>query len=218
MASVTAETPSVRRKPRRAALLSALAVAVFVIALGLDTTVVSIGSDADQREAAFSPAAFGEEHFPRIRDYVVDNAVSAPLLSEAIDADQSAAAEQYGVSAGIGAVIPVRFTGTVGEGSTGVFNVSVDGIPADRTIRVQTGPAINGTDLRDATGTISFGQFTNQIEYQDAGSGINNAMKAEVLQGLDREALPGQRIKVTGVFKLINPNNWFVTPVALEVR
>ncbi len=218
MVSVTAETPSVRRKPRRTVLLSALAVAVFGVALGLDTTVVSIGSEADQREAEFSPAAFGEEQFPRIRDYVVGNAVPAPVLSEAIDADQRAAADEYGVSAGIGAVIPVRFTGTVGDGSSGVFNVSVDGIPSDRTIRVQTGPAINGTDLRDATGTISFGQFTNQIEYQDAGSGINNAMKADVLQGLDRETLPGRQIEVTGVFKLINPNNWFVTPVALEVR
>lgn len=218
MASVTAETAPGPRRPRRAAWLSGLAAAAFVVAAGIDTTVVTIGSNDDQREAEFSPAAFGAEHFPRIRDYVLDNAVEAGVLSEAIDADQTAAAEQYGVSAGIGAVIPVQFTGTLGEGSTGVFSVSVDGLPYDRTIRLQTGPAINGTDLRDATGTISFGQFTNQIEYQDAGSGINNAMKTEVLQGLDREALPGQQVEVTGVFKLINPDNWFVTPVALEVR
>jgi ABC-type branched-subunit amino acid transport system ATPase component len=57
---------------------------------------------------------------------------------------------------------------------------------------VQTGPAINGTDLRDATGTIEFGQFTNQIEYQDAGSAINNEMKKAVLAGLDPSALTGK--------------------------
>ena len=218
MASVNAETMPTRRRPRRAGLLSGLAVAVFIAAVGFDTAVVPIGSEADQREAGFSPVAFGNEQFPRIRDYILDNAVEARALSAAIDADSGAAAEAYGVSAGIGAVIPVHFTGTVGEGSTGIFSISIDGLPADRQVRVQTGPAINGTDLRDATGTISFGQFTNQIEYQDAGSGINNVMKAEVLEGLDREALPGQQIEVTGVFRLINPDNWFVTPVALEVR
>ena len=42
---------------------------------------------------------------------------------------------------------------------------------------MQTGPAINGTDLRDAPGEIKFGQFTNQIEYQNAGAALNNAMK-----------------------------------------
>ncbi|MGT2466735.1 DUF2291 family protein [Mesorhizobium atlanticum] len=29
----------------------------------------------------------------------------------------------------------------------------------------RSGPAINGTDLRDATGDIVFGKFKNQIEY-----------------------------------------------------
>ena len=55
-------------------------------------------------------------------------------------------------------------------------------------IRVQTGPAINGTDLRDATGEVKFGDFKNQIEYQNAGSAINNAMKEAVLAGIDTSA------------------------------
>lgn len=217
MASVNAEMPMRRQRRRRGWLLGA-AVFAFIAAAGLDTAVVPMGTPADQREAAFDPVGFGNEHFPQIRDYVVDNAVDARMLSEAIDADSSAAAAEYGVSAGVGAIIPVHFTGTVGEGSTGVFNVRVDGLSAGRNIRVQTGPAINGTDLRDATGTIRFGQFTNQIEYQDAGSGINNAMKAAVFEDLDREALSGRTLEVTGVFRLINPDNWLVTPVALEVR
>ncbi len=72
--------------------------------------------------------------------------------------------------------------------------------------------------LRDATGEIEFGQFTNQIEYQDAGSAINNAMKQEVLAPIDTGDLTGKTVTVTGVFKLINPNNWLVTPVSFEVQ
>lgn len=219
MASVNAEVTSTRhRRPRRAGLLPGLLVVAFIAAAGFDTAVVSVGSEADHRQAAFDPAVFADEHFPQIRSYIIDNAVEARVLSEAINADSAAAASRYGVSAGIGAVIPISFTGTVGKGSNGVFSVSVEGMPAGRSIRVQTGPAITGTDLRDATGTIRFGQFTNQIEYQDVGSAINDVVKSEVLEGLDRESLPGRQITAIGVFRLINPDNWFVTPVALEAQ
>ena len=41
--------------------------------------------------------------------------------------------------------------------------------------------------------------------------------KALVLAKLDREKLPGKTIEVVGVFQLINPANWMVTPVQLKV-
>jgi predicted lipoprotein len=83
---------------------------------------------------------------------------------------------------------------------------------------MQTGPAINGTDLRDATGEIKFGDFKNQIEYQNAGAAINNAMKQEVLAGIDTASLPGETVTVTGAFTLVNPKNWLVTPVEISVQ
>ena len=109
-------------------------------------------------------------------------------------------------------------TGIAGEPRAGVYPLEVEGLPEDLTVRVQTGPAINGTDLRDAPGDIAFGDFTNQIEYQDAGSGINRAMAAEVLEPVDTANLTGQQVTVTGVFRLINPRNWLITPVAMEVQ
>ena len=83
---------------------------------------------------------------------------------------------------------------------------------------MQTGPAINGTDLRDATGEIKFGDFKNQIEYQNAGAAINNAMKAAVLAGIDTASLAGKTVTVTGAFTLVNPKNWLVTPVEITVQ
>ena len=82
----------------------------------------------------------------------------------------------------------------------------------------KTGPALNGTDLRDATGQIEFGQFRNQIEYQDAGSAINNEVKTAVLGGIDPASLSGKTVSVIGVFKLVNPKNWVVTPVRFDVK
>ncbi|GAA4228522.1 DUF2291 domain-containing protein [Sagittula sp. NFXS13] len=203
------------RVSKRSMLIGGVAVAVLA-AMALDTTVVRIGSEQDARADGFSPDAFGAETFPRVRSFVTENAVEAGTLVAAIAQDKSAAGEQYG-SGGMMPVIPVTFSGVVGEGKGGVYDVAVPEAEGVR-IRVQTGPAVNGTDLRDAPGDIAFGQFKNQIEYQDAGSGINRAMKAAVLDGIDRDSLPGKTIEVTGVFKLLNPKMWLVTPVEVSVQ
>ena len=76
--------------------------------------------------------------------------------------------------------------------------------------------AIIGTDLRDATGTITFGQFRNQIEYQNAGAALNKTMKQDVLSKVDTSKLSGKTVSVVGVFQLTDPANWQVTPVKLE--
>lgn len=193
-------------------------VVVLVALMALDTTVVVIGSEEAAQSQGFDPETYGEEQFPAIRESVTERAVAAPELAEAVQADQSAAGEEYGVGEGFGPVVPVTFTGTAQEGSSGIYTVAVEGVPEEIEIRVQTGPAINGTELRDATGEIAFGQFTNQIEYQDAGAAINDAMKAEVLDGIDTGSLEGKEVTVTGVFKLINPSNWLVTPVEMSVQ
>ncbi|PKR52906.1 DUF2291 family protein [Thalassospira marina] len=203
------------RLGRRGMIIGAAALCV-VAAIALDTTVVTIGSEQDTRVAGFSPDAYGKKEFPRIRDDITARAVDAPTLANALAADKKAAAKKYGTG-GAMPVLPVKLTGTVGEGKAGIYDIAVDGVENVR-IRVQTGPAINGTDLRDAPGDIAFGAFKNQIEYQDAGAGINRAMKAEVLAGFDNSDLTGKTVSLTGVFKLINPKMWLITPVKVQVQ
>lgn len=217
--STTTDTtpPAVNRPSRRRLVVGAVALAL-VAGIALDTTVVTIGSEQDLAVAGFSPESFGAEMFPQVQENIVSRAVDAVALSEAVAADKTAASEEYGVPAGIGAVIPVKFTGVVGEGKSGIYNVDVDGLAGETKIRVQSGPAINGTDLRDATGEIKFGDFKNQIEYQNAGAALNNAMKTAVLADIDPATLAGKTISVTGAFTLINPKNWLVTPVEFSVE
>jgi len=194
------------------------AVVVLVGAMAFDTKIVQIGSEADVQVQKFSPVAFGAEQFPIIKQSVETRAVDAVELSQAIAADKKAASEKYGVKTSTGPVFPVKFTGVVGERKANYNVVAVEGLPPELTVRVQTGPALNGTDLRDATGQIEFGQFKNQIEYQDAGSAINNEVKKVVLDGLDPAALSGKTVSVIGVFKLVNPKSWIVTPVRFDVQ
>lgn len=199
-------------------IVTAVAAIVVIGAIALDTTVVKIGSEDDVRQQAFSPEAFGAEQFPKIQADVEKRAVAAIDLATAIAADKKAAGEKYGVATSTGPVIPVTLTGTFGERKSNTNEMKIDGLSPETVVRVQTGPAVNGTDLRDATGTIHFGQFTNQIQYQDAGSAINNEMKKAVFAGLDPDQLNGKTATVVGVFRLINPKNWLVTPVKVDVK
>lgn len=192
------------------------AAVVIIAAMALDTRVVRIGSTADVVEGVFSPSAYGASRFPKVQAAVVKRAVDAATLASAIAKDQDAAGKQYGVPADAGPEISVKFTGKFGIQDSGVYDVSVPGVPANVHITVQTGPAIIGTDLRDATGTVTFGQFHNQIEYQNAGAALNTAMKKAVLSKVDTAKLSGRTVAVVGVFQLTDPENWQVTPVKLD--
>lgn len=200
----------------RKLVLSVIAV-VVLLAMALDTKIVRIGSSEDTRAKAFSAEAYGKEQFPKIQAWIEKASVDAKTLAEAIGTDSTAAGEKYGKPGSVGPIFPVKFSGVVGEGSSGIFKIKVDDFPEGIGIRVQMGPAINGTEVRDASGTISFGQFTNQIEYQDAGAALNDEIKATVLGNLDRENLPGKQVEIIGVFQLINPANWLITPIRLKV-
>lgn len=215
--SVDFSNPAPARAGKGKFLLPAVALAVLLVA-ALDTRIVRIGSELDQRTVAFSPEAWGQKTFPTLQSAIESAAVAAPALAAAIAADKAAAGEKYGKPGSVGPIFPVKFSGTVAELRSGLATVAVPGLPEGLVVRVQTGPAINGTDVRDATGTISFGQFTNQIEYQDAGAALNDQIKAQVLGGLDREKLSGQKVEVVGVFQLINPTGWLVTPVRMGVQ
>ena len=216
--SSQAAIPAKRRFGGLRALVVPVVILVVVAAMALDTKVVRIGSDEDVKADVFSAEAYGKAEFPRIQSLIEERAVDAQTLAAAIAADRKAAEAKYGIPSGIAPVFSVSLTGVVGEGKSGIYDVAVEGVPEELRIRVQTGPAINGTELRDATGTVEFGQFKNQIEYQDAGSALNNAMKQDVLAGVDNKALTGKTLSVVGAFRLINPKSWLVTPVRLSVQ
>jgi predicted lipoprotein len=200
----------------------AIEVLLAIILLGamiMGTKVVKIGSGADTQTKEFEPAAYGKKQFPKTQAAIEKRAVDAATLAAAIAKDQDAAGKQYGIAGGgIGPEMSVKFSGVAGKEDSGIYEVKVPGLPDSLVIRVQTGPAINGTDLRDATGDISFGQFTNQIDYQNAGYAINTEMKKEVLSKIDTAKLTGKTVDVVGVFQLVNPNGWLVTPVKMDVK
>jgi predicted lipoprotein len=213
-------TSAAIRQPKRnlRAVSIAAVVIVLLVTMGLNTKVVSISSQVAAQPGAFDPAAYGAAEFPKVQSEIEKRAVDAATLAAAIAKDSAAAGAKYGVPGEIGPEFSVKFTGVAQKATFGVYTIAVPDVSKSVTLRVQTGPAINGTDVRDATGTISFGQFTNQIDYQNAGSALNNEVKKQVLAKVDTGKLTGKTISVVGVFQLVVPNSWLITPVKLEVQ
>ena len=210
--------PARRPNPSRRAVVACAAGLVFLVVMALSTKVVRIDSAAGLTPGTFSAAEYGAGAFAKVKAAIEHRAVAASTLAAANSKDRTAAAKRYGIATNAGAEFSVTFSGIVGKGDFGTYDVSVAGLPKTVVVRVQTGPAIVGTDLRDATGTITFGQFTNQIEYQNAGSALNKELKKNVLAKIDTDNLTGKTISVIGAFPSTDGDNWLVTPVKLDVR
>lgn len=207
-----------KKKMTMQKLIVIVFIAVVVGLMIFNTKIVVIGSEHDVKEQQFSPQAFGAQQFPKIQAFVTDHAVDALELSTALAADKENAVVKYGTKTSMGTLFSVKFTGIVLDRKGNMNSIAIAGFPEDIKVRVQTGPALNGTDLRDVNGKISFSDFKNQIEYQNAGSAINNEAKTQILSRIDPNNLNGKSIEVVGVFKAINPKNWLVIPVRLNIK
>jgi predicted lipoprotein len=207
-----------KRLPIKRLIALALAL-VLVVLMFTNTRFLSADESSAAAGEQFSAEEYAEENYETaIAGWIQENAVPAEELHAAMTEDLDAAGEQYGNRAGASAwAFPVTLSGVAGEvnPTNGQLPVTVEGLPEDLTVIVQMGPPVNGSALRDVTGEIEFGMFTNQIEYQSVAVQLNNKVKELVLADLDAEALNGQTINVTGAFSAGNPEAWIVTPVEI---
>ena len=177
--------------------------------------------DAEAAESVgrFDPVEYADERFdseivPQIEGDAVD---LATLLN---DLEGGADEGDFGNTPGAGSSysFPVEFTGTAGAPNGSILPVVVEGVPGEVTVQVQIGPAINGTALRDVTGTVSFNEFTNQLEFQEVATEFNNRVRIDVLADVDPAQLEGRPVHVVGAYTRVNPALVSVVPVVFEVE
>jgi len=99
----------------------------------------------------------------------------------------------------------VRFTGKVVAADTAsraaTLDVDVDG-DGKADAKVQIGPALRGTALRDTLDFVDFNAFKNQIEWAQFGKAFNEKANAAFLSAIPRDGLAGKTVTVTGAFPL----------------
>lgn len=208
---------SSRRPLRPWMALTALGAVVFVTA-GFNVEVVSTAdADAAATEGQLDPASYAADQFGSITDFIEAEAIPLPdLLAQlAGGAEESEFGNTSGASSAY--AFPVTLTGVAGAATPPIMPVTVEGVPPETSVQVQVGPALNGTALRDVTGEISFNDFTNQLEYQNVATELNDLVRTNVLAGFDAAAAQGKTITVTGTFLRVNPQLVSVVPTSIEV-
>lgn len=196
-------------------------IALTVLAIGFSTTYVT-GADVTLLEkgvkAKVDSAAYADLNYEaKIVPYILANAVDLAELDAAIIADPDAAGENYGNRDGGNAAysVPTKFTAVAGELKGDLLVLEIEGVST--TVYLQIGPALNGTALRDVTGQVKFGDFENQLAYQDIGTKLNDKVRDGVLSTVDKTTLTGKTLNIVGAFSLFNPAQFMIVPISLEV-
>ena len=157
------------------------------------------GSQASETAAAkFVDPIWTSKVLPTIQEKAQD---IAKILPE-IRADSEAAGKKYGLRIATNPYnYMVKGTGKVTEIHTesqaGTALIEIPGL--SEKIALQIGPVVRGTALRDATGIVSFQQFTNQLDYAEVSKEMNaRALKA--FTGVDPASLLGKTVTFYGAF------------------
>ncbi|CAN7737262.1 DUF2291 domain-containing protein [Phyllobacterium sp. LjRoot231] len=162
---------------------------------------------------------------PKVEPFMRDKAHSFGEVQSALAKDAKSAGSEYGYSENP-AQNPysfiVKLDGKVVDANTksraAYIEVDTNG-DGKSDAKVQLGPVVRGTALRDVLPFIPFSAFKNQIEYANVGRALNNHVYDTKLSKLDRENLIGKQVSVTGAFGtpsagaeiLITPSDLTVT-------
>lgn len=150
-------------------------------------------------------------------------AVPLDVLAPAIAADLDRAGGTYGRRAGEGSAwtFVVRGTGqvvSVDSGSRrGQAIVAVPGLAGGQPARVQIGPVVEGSAVRDALPFVTFDDFADQLAFADVGRALTTRALAGVRPAV-AELRPGRTVRFVAVANVRDASAPLVlTPVAITV-
>ena len=122
--------------------------------------------------------------------------------------DLDAAAEKYGHKEKEGSApwtFAAKVSGTIVKAETtsraGYLDTDVDG-DGKADVRIQIGPVIKGTAIRDSLDFVNFNEFKNQIQWAEFGKAFNVHINGLTLEKLSRDGLEGKKVEALGAYPL----------------
>lgn len=152
-----------------------------------------------------------------------DTAIPIDTVVAALEKDPTVAGKEYGHDVGGAYSFLVHLSGTVTKvdtsSPTGTITVNVPFSGTTLPVKVQIGPVILGTSIRDALKFITFEQFLNQMQYGSVADQMNTKVQQTVVSKLNLKTLEGKRINVRGAFTYdgTNPKDLLVTPIIVTL-
>lgn len=161
----------------------------------------------------------------KVMPYAAAKAGPFMEVQAAIKADANAAGAKYGYKEKEGsapwtllAKIKGKIIAANTESRAATIDVDADG-DGRADARIQIGPVIRGTAIRDSLDFVNFNDFTNQIDFAQFGKAFNTLLNGKILGKVGRDSLPGKTAAVLGAFPLPQAGELpLVTPLAIEIK
>ncbi|MBP1860567.1 DUF2291 family protein [Rhizobium herbae] len=122
--------------------------------------------------------------------------------------DLNAAAAKYGHKEKEGSApwtFAAKVSGTIVKAETtsraAYLDTDVDG-DGKADVRIQIGPVIKGTAIRDSLDFVNFNEFKNQIQWAEFGKAFNIHVNGLTLEKLSRDGLEGKKVEALGAYPL----------------
>ena len=176
-------------------------------------------------KTAFDPNAKVEAIWqPEVVPYFEKRAGELKDVMQLATSNPDAAGEKYGnprKQSSSPWTYAVKITGKVVAADTAsraaTLDVDADG-DGKADAKVQIGPALRGTALRDTLEFVNFNEFKNQIEWAQFGKAFNEKANTAFLAAVPRDGLTGKTVTVIGAFPLPKSGELpLVTPSELKV-
>lgn len=210
-----------------------VAIVVLLVALGLAGQIATLKPIHEAQSVAaisnggvaFSKVEYVDKIWEsRVLPTARDTSVPLDTLVGALEKNPKSAGERYGHDVGGAYSFLVHFTGKVtkvdSSSPIGKITVNVPFSGSELPVKVQIGPVIMGTAIRDALKFISFEQFLNQMQYGGVADQLNTQVEKTVVSKLDLKTLTGKEIEVRGAFTYdgTNAKNLLVTPIIVTME
>jgi predicted lipoprotein len=185
------------------------------------TDRVGTGTAAQNAQGAaakFVDPIWTSKVLPTIQEKAQD---IAKILPE-IRSDPDTAGQKYGRREATNPYnYMVKGTGKVteihNESQAGTATVEIPEL--NEKVALQIGPVVRGTALRDATGIVSFNQFSNQLDYADVSKEMNLRALKTAFANVDPASLAGKTVTFFGAFTF-DPHSKsliLITPVKITL-
>jgi predicted lipoprotein len=114
-----------------------------------------------------------------------------------------------------------KVSGTVVKAETATraayLDTDIDG-DGKADVRIQIGPVVRGTAIRDSLDFVSFNEFKNQIQWAEFGKAFNNHVNSLTLEKLPRDNLQGKKVEAVGAYPLPSSGQLpLLTPATISI-
>lgn len=208
----------------RRQVLAALSAAGLLGLGGCKVVPIETGGTASTG-GAFDAASYADALWrEKAKSYILETSKPLREVLAAIEQDLDKAGATFGYRAsaeGSPWTFLVRGSGSVTAKNTksraGTLDIAVEGAAGGSLVTLQIGPVIRGNAVRDALPFVSFKDFTNQLEFADAGKALTALALADVAPRIDGAAV-GSQVEFVGAFSLKTAGEKILlTPVSLSV-